>query len=166
MHRRELNQLLGTYALDSGDEAQAAEMFRSLLEEPGDIFSRSHFVPGHVTASAVVLSESGDQIALIDHPKLKKWLQPGGHVEAVDQSLIAAAHREVIEECGPLELQFDGLIDLDVHRIGRYDQEPTHQHFDAAFSVGSRVDLSPIQAKSGLSGGGDSTILLGRSTVP
>jgi hypothetical protein len=29
---------------------------QSLAAQPGDVFSRSHFIPGHFTASAFILS--------------------------------------------------------------------------------------------------------------
>ena len=130
MHRRELRRWLDDHTPEPGQEASAVSEFRSLLDLPGDIFSRAHFSPGHVTASAVVLSTGGDEIALIDHHKLKKWLQPGGHIEPDDGSLTSAAVREAIEECGPLQLETYGLFDVDVHQLPALGSEPPHMHFD------------------------------------
>lgn len=96
--------------------------------------SRDHFSPGHLTASAFVLSPARDAVLLILHKKLGLWLQPGGHIEADDESLLAAARREVAEEVG-LELPAgQGLIfDLDIHAIPARKSEPEHEHFDVRF---------------------------------
>lgn len=101
-----------------------------LLAVDGDVFARTHFTPGHVTASAVVVSKERRAIALIAHTKLRKWLQPGGHVEPTDPDSIEAARREALEECGPLTLEPMGLLDVDVHDIPGFGAEPPHEHFD------------------------------------
>jgi ADP-ribose pyrophosphatase YjhB (NUDIX family) len=36
----------------------------------------------HITASAIVVSDAGDKVALHMHKRLNMWLQPGGHIEA------------------------------------------------------------------------------------
>src|SRR5436189_5409859 len=66
---------------------------------------RSHFVPGHFTASAFVLSPDRRDLVLIHHKKLGIWVQPGGHVEPSDDDLLGAARREVLEEVGLAELE-------------------------------------------------------------
>ena len=97
--------------------------------------SRSHFVPGHLTASAFVLSPARDALLLILHKKLGLWLQPGGHIEPSDESLAAAARREVAEEVGlSLPASAEGaVVDLDIHRIPARRDEPEHEHFDVRF---------------------------------
>jgi 8-oxo-dGTP pyrophosphatase MutT (NUDIX family) len=97
--------------------------------------SRNHFVPGHLTASAFVLSPARDALLLILHKKLGLWLQPGGHIEPSDESLAAAARREVAEEVGlALPASAEGAIfDLDIHAIPARRDEPAHEHFDVRF---------------------------------
>ncbi len=97
--------------------------------------SRSHFLPGHLTASAFVLSPDRAAVLLILHRKLGLWLQPGGHLEPSDESLAAAARREVAEEVG-LELPASAagaVFDLDIHTIPARKDEPEHEHFDVRF---------------------------------
>ncbi len=97
--------------------------------------SRAHFQPGHLTASGFVLSPEGDALLLIFHKKLGIWVQPGGHVEPSDRSLLEAARREVREEVG-LDLSLDeasGIFDLDVHTIPARKDEPSHEHFDVRY---------------------------------
>lgn len=106
-------------------------------EAAGDPFRRDHFVPGHFTASAFILSPAGDALLLIHHRKLGRWLQPGGHVEPDDGDLLSAARRECAEEVGlhglPLDPLFQGPFDLDVHEIPASGDSPAHEHFDVRF---------------------------------
>jgi 8-oxo-dGTP pyrophosphatase MutT (NUDIX family) len=98
-------------------------------------FARTTFAPGHFTASAFVLSPEKDAVVLVWHKKLQIWVQPGGHVEPTDTSLLAAARREAREEIG-VELANPNrapLLDLDVHAIPARKDEPSHEHFDVRF---------------------------------
>lgn len=52
----------------------------------------------HYTASAVVLDDR-DQVLLVHHNKIGKWLYPGGHISD-NESPTEAAVREVAEETG------------------------------------------------------------------
>lgn len=133
MHRAELQQLLDDLAPSNGDERGRVEAFRELIALPGDIFSRDHFDPGHITASAMLVSDDWASVVLVDHRRLGVWLQPGGHVDPTDTSLRAAALREAVEECGPLELEVLGFFDLDVHQIPAAKGEPAHAHYDLRF---------------------------------
>src|SRR5579883_3306238 len=58
--------------------------------------------PGHLTASALVIEPSYQSVLLIYHKSLKRWLQPGGHLEP-NEPPAAAAQRELKEEVGPIE---------------------------------------------------------------
>lgn len=119
-----------------------------LLRAPGDPFSRDHFHPGHFTASAFVLSPEGTALLLIFHGRLHAWLQPGGHVEPDDSSLLDAAVREVEEETGLRDMvvhgEDAGIFDVDVHPIPPRKHEPPHQHFDVRFLLqASERELRP-----------------------
>lgn len=106
-----------------------------LLDLPAPT-SRRQFQPGHLTASAFVLSPERDALLLIFHRKLRIWVQPGGHIEPGDASLLDAARREVAEEVG-LELGHEAarVFDVDVHQIPARKDEPEHQHFDVRFCI-------------------------------
>ena len=106
---------------------------RSLIADAGSqAFSRHHNRPGHFTASAILMAPDADAVALILHRKLGIWCQPGGHFEAHDPSVEAAARRECAEEVGVVELDLlhPSLIDIDVHGIPRINTEADHLHFD------------------------------------
>jgi len=125
----------------SDERARASRLaVLSLLDSAREPFSRTHFVPGHVTASALVLSPAADRVVLVFHPRLARWLQPGGHVEPSDPSIVAAAAREVLEETG---IAVDSrvpppVVGLDAHDIPAARGEPKHQHFDFMFRFVAR----------------------------
>lgn len=137
MGRRErLRRLL--CAFEPRDELESAHRddLLALLEGPGDPFARDHFDPGHVTASAFVLSPDRASVLLIEHAKLDRWLQPGGHVEPGDATILAAAQREVEEEVALAELPSvlgGAPLDLDVHEIPARKTDPAHRHYDVRF---------------------------------
>jgi 8-oxo-dGTP pyrophosphatase MutT (NUDIX family) len=133
--RDDLHQLLSTYQTTDPIEMIHQQRMLTLLDGPGDPFSRGHFDPGHFTASAFILSPDGGSLLLIHHAKLHRWLQPGGHVETADADLLATAARETAEEVGmtALPLAQPGIYDLDIHLIPARKSEPAHEHFDVRF---------------------------------
>jgi 8-oxo-dGTP pyrophosphatase MutT (NUDIX family) len=90
-------------------------------------------VPGHVTASALVLDHTGRHALLTLHPRLGRWVQLGGHCEDTDADIVAAALREASEESG-----IDGLTigampaALHVHPVTCSLGVPT-RHLDVQF---------------------------------
>ena len=83
-----------------------------------------------------MISSDYRRLLLIFHSKLRLWLQPGGHIDADDADVFAAARREAMEETGlsglSLEAGFPELLDVDIHRIPPNPRkaEPSHEHFD------------------------------------
>lgn len=136
--RQHLRHLLQQHRPVGDLEATHTRDILALLDVPGDPFSRDHFAPGHVTASSFLLSPDGTSVLLIFHGKLHRWLQPGGHVDADDVDVLAAALREVREEVGVTELAlapgWPGLFDVDVHVIPARKADPEHRHFDVRFA--------------------------------
>lgn len=130
------------------DSVPVTERMRQLLAAPGDPFSRRHTAPGHFTASAFVLCPDRRRVLLIRHAKLGRWLQPGGHVEAADVDLVAAARREVSEETGVLvDGPFGGIFDVDIHDIPANAKDPAHQHYDVRYAFIARSDRLQASAE-------------------
>jgi len=75
-------------------------------------------VPGHITASAVVLDHAGEHTLLTLHPRVGLWVQLGGHCEPSDTTLRGAALRETTEESGIDGLSISPMpVFLDVHPV-------------------------------------------------
>ena len=72
----------------------------ALLECHAAALLSRRLAPAHLTASAAVLSPDARYTCLVLHHKLQLWVQPGGHFEVDDDSSVAAAAREVLEETG------------------------------------------------------------------
>lgn len=129
-----LRSLLAAHRTTDARESSYLERMNRLLAAGDAAFARDNFEPGHFTASAFVLSPDQNQLLLILHGKLGRWLQPGGHVDPSDRDIIAAARRELDEEVGlaHLELAHAGIFDVDIHTIPA-GKDPAHQHFDVRF---------------------------------
>lgn len=129
--RRELQK----YREEDDASADIVGRMLALSSLPG-AFSREHLDPGHFTASAFVVCPERRRVLLVHHAKLHRWLQPGGHVELGDSSLMSAAKREVTEETGVSGLVplVDGVFDIDIHAIPARPKEGPHQHFDVRYA--------------------------------
>lgn len=51
------------------------------------------------TVTPVIIHPDKDKVLLVNHPKYKKWLHIGGHIE-LDEDPDQALMREIREECG------------------------------------------------------------------
>jgi 8-oxo-dGTP pyrophosphatase MutT (NUDIX family) len=92
-------------------------------------------VPGHITASALVVDHTGMRALLTLHPRFGRWLQLGGHCEDTDADIVAAALREATEESGIDDLTVDPeLAALHVHPVTCSLGVPT-RHLDMQFIV-------------------------------
>ncbi len=113
----DLDILVRAY-VPSGDEASHSAALDA-LESGRQGWPRNEFSPGHFTASGFVGSPDGTSLLLIHHGRLHRWLQPGGHMEAGDATVEAAARREVAEETGIADLVRlgHGLLRIDAHPI-------------------------------------------------
>lgn len=90
-------------------------------------------VPGHITASALVLDYARRHALLTLHPRIGRWLQLGGHCEPSDETLVSAALREATEESGISGLTISPLpVAVHVHPVTCSLGVPT-RHLDVQF---------------------------------
>jgi 8-oxo-dGTP pyrophosphatase MutT (NUDIX family) len=109
----------------------------------------------HFVATAILIEKRQPDtlhVLLVYHPKMGKWLPPGGHVEK-DELPHEAACRECFEETG-LEVEaisseglFKGHIErwnavslpqpyaMLLENIPSWNQTPAHQHIDHIYQV-------------------------------
>jgi 8-oxo-dGTP pyrophosphatase MutT (NUDIX family) len=100
------------------DQDRLRADYLEFLDAHEDAMLRS-CVPGHLTASALVLREDRSEVLLTLHPKFDRWLQTGGHCEPGDATLREAAGREAREESGIDSLVVSAEpVRLDRHRVG------------------------------------------------
>jgi 8-oxo-dGTP pyrophosphatase MutT (NUDIX family) len=132
---RNLTPMLARYAPADFREAESLARLLRFLAAPADPFSRDN-PEGHVTGSAVVARPDASAFLLILHRKLGRWLQPGGHTEESDDSVLATALREAREETGLVRFDVpaeDAILDVDVHPIPARGRDPAHFHFDIRY---------------------------------
>jgi 8-oxo-dGTP pyrophosphatase MutT (NUDIX family) len=121
------------------------QAFLGFLDARPDACQRS-CVPGHITASAIVLDAAHEQVLLTLHPRVGAWLQLGGHCEPSDTTLAGAALREAVEESGIADLRIEPTpVHLDVHPITCSLGVPT-RHFDVRFLVHAPARSRPVRS--------------------
>jgi 8-oxo-dGTP pyrophosphatase MutT (NUDIX family) len=137
MTRADLIALLERYAASHPAEEETTVRVLRLLREEARCFERDCF-PGHITASAWIVSRESRSVLLTHHRKLDRWLQLGGHTDG-ESDVLASALREAREESGLEALvpipgaDAPRILDVDVHEIPARVDEPAHQHHDVRF---------------------------------
>ena len=105
-----------------------------------DITSRKNF-RGHIVADGRVVAPKSKKILLIHHKTLKRWLNPGGHIDEWETHPADSARREVLEETGVrVDFVLDEnrdplLLHIDSHIIPENPKkwEPEHWHHAMTF---------------------------------
>jgi 8-oxo-dGTP pyrophosphatase MutT (NUDIX family) len=111
-------QVLEGWAAPDPDQRDLRDLYLAHIASYSDAMYRT-CVPGHVTASTLILNHQRDHVLLTLHPKVGLWLQMGGHCEPGDETLASAAAREALEESGITDLAMgEHPLRLDRHRVG------------------------------------------------
>ena len=133
MHREPILTLLQEHRPANALEQTMVQATIEFVRTYSNCFDRSLLI-GHVTGSAWIVSPDRQQVLLIHHRKLDRWLQPGGHADG-DPDVSAVALREAQEETGLTSLKrvSDRIFDVDVHQIPLRKDVLAHLHYDIRF---------------------------------
>jgi 8-oxo-dGTP pyrophosphatase MutT (NUDIX family) len=111
---QELNQW--NFSTDA-DQLELYREYRDLIAADQSSLDRAR-AQGHFTASALLVDPTRAQFMLVMHPRVKRWLQMGGHIESSDQSFRDAALRESQEESGYAQIDVGQFpVQLDRHDV-------------------------------------------------
>lgn len=153
--RNEITALAEEFTRCFPDAAEDVAAFKSFVSknDRAGLFDRKNPV-GHLTVSALVCDREMKNVLLLFHRQLQRWLQPGGHIERDDMTLIGAALREVEEELGiaPEGLYVMSMpngfsvVNIDSHRIPANvaKGEPPHFHHDVRFILRLKNDSCDV----------------------
>ena len=131
-------QYLEYYPEEKEKLAQLLKLVNDNTNNSSNLFNRKNF-QGHITASGFIYSIKERKLLLLEHKALKRFLQPGGHVELVDSEIIDTAKREIFEETGLKNLDIVSVsddinipFDINTHFISANmkKEEDEHYHHD------------------------------------
>lgn len=140
MSKERLIEALGAYTpLNAKDKAFRDRML-DFVKTEADCFHRT-LLKGHVTGSALIVDPKKEQVLLMFHTKLEKWLQPGGHADG-NPNVLEVAIREAEEETGlsGFRVLKETPLDLDIHPIPARGHEPEHFHYDIRYLLEADPD--------------------------
>ncbi|MFE9785496.1 NUDIX hydrolase [Nocardia salmonicida] len=138
-------ELLTRWEPRTGADHSLREAFLAFLGSAPRGCLRDH-APGHITASAIVLSHDRRDILLTLHPRVGRWIQLGGHCEPDDKTVQDAALREAVEESGIADLILTpGLYGAQAHPITCSLGVPT-RHLDLLFEVVAPPGAVPVRS--------------------
>lgn len=140
--------IIDKYLKTFPEDEKVLQILKKQIGERMDFFDRKNFT-GHVVANALILH--GDDVLTIFHNTLQMYIQPGGHVDASDSSVIDATLREVEEETGIKNPELDiwhektGLpIYIESHVIPENPKKLEEEHCHHDFMYIFRVDTKDV----------------------
>lgn len=141
-----ITKALHDYRLRYPEEAEVINQFEEFLAEVDNPLDRNT-LPGHLTACVWIRSFDHTKVLLVDHKKLGKWVQLGGHIDPGEDPLEAAG-REAREESGleSLRLVSPDIYDLSIHQFPAIGDMPAHRHYDIRFLFEADGDELPINS--------------------
>lgn len=135
-------------APDAGQELLRTAYLEHLERHPDGVAKPGP--PAHLTASCLVLSPDGVHVLLTHHRRAQQWFQFGGHLEADDTSLYAAATREGREESGIPSLTPEPVVvQLDRHTLnGSFGH--CREHLDVRYAALVERATTPVRSAESL----------------
>ncbi|MDQ3096353.1 MAG: NUDIX domain-containing protein [Actinomycetota bacterium] len=143
VHADALEVLTRWHPPNDGQRRLRAGYLEHLARHRDGVFRECH--PDHITASTLVVSSDRQQVLLHLHNRYDIWVQFGGHCDAADASLAAAALREAVEESGIPDLRLIGRspVQLSTHEVRCGPIRPSH-HLDVRYVAVAEADAAPV----------------------
>jgi hypothetical protein len=144
LKRQQLKQLLIKYKRKHPDELSTVESAIEFLDSTPLCFNRKNLY-GHFTGSAWVVDTTREWVLMTHHRQLNLWLQLGGHADG-SSDLLCVALDEAQEESGltGFKVLSQNIFDLDIHLIPKYNDIPSHFHFDIRFIIENTQSVKNI----------------------
>lgn len=139
-------QYLNFYPGEKDNLRQLLELVNDNINDSTNLFNRKNF-QGHITASGFIYCIEESKLLLLEHKALKKFLQPGGHVELVDGEMLDTAKREIFEETGLKDLDIVSIsddinipFDINTHLIPANEKKAENEHYHHDFRYLFTID--------------------------
>lgn len=141
-----VNETVTAYLEARPDQREHLAPLLELLATGAELTGRQIF--GHVTVSGVCFRSDG-KIAQILHKALGLKLQPGGHLEDFDETLIDGAVREFCEETGINRDDVRVVSEVPIHIAvlwvpGLDAGEVEHWHFDLRYHLETDAEFGEL----------------------
>jgi 8-oxo-dGTP pyrophosphatase MutT (NUDIX family) len=137
-------QTLAAFLPRSAEDQALYPGYLAFAHDPAHAL-RERSTEQHLTASAFVFDAALESVLLCFHRKGRFWVQLGGHIEASDASLAAAALREAEEESGLEELTplRPTPVDLDRHALSA-GFGTCKVHWDVGYAFTAARAVQPV----------------------
>jgi len=148
LHADAVRALGAWTAPDAGQERLRTAYLAHLEEGPAAVAKAG--VRDHLTASCLVITPDAGHVLLTHHRRAREWFQFGGHLEASDATLLAAATREGREESGIEDVTPDPVVvQLDHHQLSG-DFGWCRSHLDVRFAAVVERQAVPVTSAESL----------------
>jgi 8-oxo-dGTP pyrophosphatase MutT (NUDIX family) len=148
LHADAVQVLRGWSAPDAAQERLRTAYLAHLERHPDGVAKAGP--PEHLTASCLVITPDGREVLLTHHRRARAWFQFGGHLEATDAGLHAAATRESREESGIASLDVEPVVvQLDRHTLGG-DFGRCRAHLDVRYAAVLDRAVTPATSEESL----------------
>lgn len=148
LHADAVARLEDWRAPDADQERLRLDLLAHLRAEPLAVAKAGP--SAHLTASVIVLDEALESVLLTHHRRARAWFQLGGHLEQGDDTLLAAATREAVEESGiPTLTVLPEIVQLDRHVLAG-DFGTCRQHLDVRYAATASPDATASTSKESL----------------
>lgn len=131
-----MDNILARYTPYDDEEAADVVATRALIQSAQECYWRTHFNPGHITGSGLLISNDHKRVLLNHHKFLDMWIGFGGHADG-EKDILSVCHREMVEESGIANIEpvNENIADVSVHPVpdNPMKGEPAHKHFDIRY---------------------------------